>query len=461
MKRKEIFIDGKKEIETLRNENFKEPQDLKEKIQQLYECYYQGQSNYTRCISFLEMWNGKFVERVFAYKLDRRKKGLNQIMVKEIQRRIEGNGLKLVKDSYYVGMAGNQVLWQPKRFRYYGIVELDKDFLIESESRYNFRSFDYFCPLQENFDNIKQANTDYTLQLDNSIKYSAFEIGGIGFIEHVSWFRKFPDIEMYAKLGIMHLLTDDRFYKKTNKNKTFRKYVQQNIEMVKRSNYTTILAIFKWGSEKRWKIEIAFKKALLDETLKENAETVKKYLMKQKENTQYYLDYYELAKAFNQDMSEPKLLTPNDLEKWHDHYVVITQAKKNKDLEESFLRVSSAWNKLNYSNNGFVINIATAQEEIIKEGLKLNHCVGKNGYIEKMCKNETLIFFVRKASEIQNPFFTVEFAPKENKALQIRGDNNKAPEKEVKDFVNEWEKIVPKLKKLKGEKQVKQKLLLA
>lgn len=66
----------------------------------------------------------------------------------------------------------------------------------------------------------------------------------------------------------------------------------------------------------------------------------------------------------------------------------------------------------------------------------LNHCV--RTYAEKVAKGETGIMFVRKQSDPDEPFVTLEL--KGRKVIQVRAKNNSIPIPKVCDVVRDWEK---------------------
>ncbi|MBQ8426654.1 MAG: PcfJ domain-containing protein, partial [Clostridia bacterium] len=68
------------------------------------------------------------------------------------------------------------------------------------------------------------------------------------------------------------------------------------------------------------------------------------------------------------------------------------------------------------------------------------HCVGRMDYDQRIAKEQSLIFFIRKANEKEIPFVTVEFSISEKKVRQCYGVRDTKPAPEVIDFVNAWAK---------------------
>ena len=85
-----------------------------------------------------------------------------------------------------------------------------------------------------------------------------------------------------------------------------------------------------------------------------------------------------------------------------------------------------------------MIVIAKTPTELVEEGNALTHCVGRMNYDQKMAREETLIFFVRKKDAPDVPFVTLEYSLSKKVILQCYGDHDSRPPKEVSSFVNRW-----------------------
>lgn len=127
----------------------------------------------------------------------------------------------------------------------------------------------------------------------------------------------------------------------------------------------------------------------------------------------------------------------------------ISTAKKRKRLElmeqrkmaRNFAKIVKKYSTLTHCSNNtdFAVLIAKNPADLDAEGKALQHCVGKGVYDKKMSKGETLIFFIRKANEIETPFVTLEYSPSSKKVLQCYAKNNTKPEDNVMQFVEkEW-----------------------
>lgn len=70
------------------------------------------------------------------------------------------------------------------------------------------------------------------------------------------------------------------------------------------------------------------------------------------------------------------------------------------------------------------------------EGNALHHCVGTYG--KKHANGSTAIFFIRRASRPNEPWYTLELDEKKLEVRQNRGKHNCARVPEVQAFENKW-----------------------
>ena len=84
----------------------------------------------------------------------------------------------------------------------------------------------------------------------------------------------------------------------------------------------------------------------------------------------------------------------------------------------------------------FCIRVPHELNEIIEEGNALHHCVG--GYVNRHAMGDTNIIFLRKVTEENVPFYTIEV--RNNKVIQIHGKYNRwlGNDPEAIPFVYKW-----------------------
>lgn len=135
--------------------------------------------------------------------------------------------------------------------------------------------------------------------------------------------------------------------------------------------------------------------------------------------------------------------TLRDLQWMHNQYSDIVNAKKYNNLTKD-----GKWDKFNekrieaYEKIGdeFEIVVPREPKDIINEGANLSHCVG--GYLDSVASGQKTILFLRKVSEPEKSFYTIEVG--NSKIIQIHGNHNKwlGNNPEAIQFVIDWLKDI-------------------
>lgn len=395
-----------------------------------------------KLIGIIDYFEGRFVERVFVFKHDNRKK--EPLKYQEIIRQAEGLIMKLVRN-YYMKSFSYTITW-PETKRRSGYYSWYYNQKYTEEWELGYSNYTNSC--------YKFITTfNYCIVLDPSIKYCGFNYTSkdmVSFIQYISQFRVFPAIEMYSKNGINYLSTDSRFYKKFTKSKEFSKYVRENMAYIKnkKPNYPKILQAYKSGKSIQAYVNA---RAICESDGYKGNESILTNKIIDKiaalyADTHMYLDYFNAAKHFIY-MDTNQALYPSDLKSAHDYYVEKYNEQRDKIKYEAFLKVSKDWEWLNWDNKHFMIMVAPTIISLTNEGQSLHHCVGKMNYDKKMAEGGNLIMFVRKVNQSDVPFYTVEFDKDTKKIVQCHGDHNASATPEINEFLNKWIKKIPQLKK--------------
>ena len=135
--------------------------------------------------------------------------------------------------------------------------------------------------------------------------------------------------------------------------------------------------------------------------------------------------------------------TLRELQWMHDQYTDIANAQRYNGLKKD-----GRWDKFNkkriekYEKIGdeFEIIVPREPKDIINEGANLNHCVGS--YLESVASGYKTILFLRKVSEPDKSFYTIEVG--DSRIVQIHGNHNKwlGNNPEAIQFVIDWLKDV-------------------
>lgn len=168
------------------------------------------------------------------------------------------------------------------------------------------------------------------------------------------------------------------------------------------------------------------------------------------ESARIYRDYLQECEQLHLDLHDKEILFPKDLTAAHNRTMEQVKFERNKVDQEKFQKAVEKLEKFAWSEGDFFIRPAREQAELTAEGKALHHCVG--GYIKRMAEGETAIFFLRKVSEPDKPFYTLELQKK--RVIQCRTEHNASYDRkpDVKNFVDMWmEKIVKKGGKKKAK----------
>lgn len=186
-----------------------------------------------------------------------------------------------------------------------------------------------------------------------------------------------------------------------------------------------------------------------------------------------WLEYIGWCKELKYDLSNMFIYMPNNFKNVHDRVAGEYRALQDKktaeekrrreeaarrELEQTKKAMAEIFEKNNGTDafsikgKGLILVVPKSGDEIRAEGEALHHCVG--GYVQRVAKGETNIFFVRKADEPGKSYFTMEW--NHNKVIQCRGKGNCGMPPEVKAFVKVFEQKMQEAVK-KDDKQQKRR----
>lgn len=156
---------------------------------------------------------------------------------------------------------------------------------------------------------------------------------------------------------------------------------------------------------------------------------------------QVILDYVKMANLLKVKIDKK---IPADVVRLHDLFKDQIIYLKNKEIEIMFAGVVKSNNKLVEllpESDDFTIISPSNPNDLIQEGLVLNHCVGS--YIDRYASGYSKIFFVRRKSATDQSFVTLELN-RENQFVQFSTFSNKKPNTDVSTFVENWIKNISK-----------------
>ena len=130
-----------------------------------------------------------------------------------------------------------------------------------------------------------------------------------------------------------------------------------------------------------------------------------------------------------------------------------TTTDKN-ELQEMF----NSLNLYSYNNSKYTIIPPTKPEDIIMEGIALNHCVAKTSmYLKRMYNHESYILFLRKTNDKNTPWYTLEIEPGGViRQTRTQFDNINKDFDDALPFLKEWQQHIENLTKKAFAKEIEE-----
>lgn len=179
---------------------------------------------------------------------------------------------------------------------------------------------------------------------------------------------------------------------------------------------------------------------------------VLRYLQSQKKSKKsftarldLYRDYLDMAKRLGCNMKKKAILEPRDLKAQHDLLSSEIAAQK-KEKENSLLAQAIEnglyWWAREYASEDFLVVYPQTRDDFITEGQSLNHCVGSARYYDRHILGRQMVFFIRRTSQPEKPFFTTEIDMEDGRIRQLYGFSDCSAPKEVRGFVEGFARAV-------------------
>ena len=156
-----------------------------------------------------------------------------------------------------------------------------------------------------------------------------------------------------------------------------------------------------------------------------------------------YSDYLDQCSRLGLDVNRKEAAVPQNLRDLHRQYSeeltrranekkAKKQAERAKKLAKDLPKLKR---KYTYASSGLFIRPAEGPEDLLKEGCAQHNCV-YSCYTEQYLDRKTDILFVRKQSDPDQSYVTVEF--KNGAVIQCRADHNRPAPPDVQEFMQAW-----------------------
>lgn len=160
-------------------------------------------------------------------------------------------------------------------------------------------------------------------------------------------------------------------------------------------------------------------------------------------------DYIDMAKKNKMDVKNDMICRPKDVHAAHQRLIMLSQGKEMekeaKSLEKKWPQVNDVLpglQKFEYADKKYAILVPKNILDIVREGHALQHCVHTcDFYFDRIQRNESYLFFLRRAGAEDIPWYTLEVEPSGNiRQKRTTGDNQGKDLEEAKEFLRKWQK---------------------
>lgn len=180
-----------------------------------------------------------------------------------------------------------------------------------------------------------------------------------------------------------------------------------------------------------------------------------RYLKENKILCHDYYDYLNQCRKLKYNLKDTAINMPHDFYSVHERLSEIIKTETDKETEQALRERIPERVKFEFEYGNLILIQPEHIEEIVSEGKTLMHCVG--GYVKRHALGQTNIFFIRKKSEPNVPYYTIEVSNSYS-IVQCKGyRNDRQGEKpqEVKDFEKQYEKYLEGLKNVRNRIELK------
>ena len=388
--------------------------------------------------AYFEYIKGEVVKRLFAT----RRYTKHGVRIREIARYGTGKSATIARDIIYSHYAGYTPVWEKKH-------------VYRSLQGWKYRVFDeadfgkWYKP--DRCIGVEYVEINPTMVFDiPEFKYCGYSGGGL--IQYLNAYRKDRNVEFFGK---MKLPLSRSLIKKAQTDSQFRRFLWENHEGIRQYGVEAALYAYRNGINVGEARKILHHKHQLDRLLsyrcpeirgtRLDRQKVLDYIDSNNINYASYGDYLKSCLALELDLNDTKVSFPNDFHRMHDLRTSEYAAEKIKkdrvlraELYQDFRKIAEASKQYEFTGERFALVCPEEVSDLIAEGDKLEHCVGKMGYDKKMADGVSLIMFCRERNNITEPFVTVEYRIDKKMLNQCYGFRDSKPSDDVLDFVKEW-----------------------
>lgn len=164
-------------------------------------------------------------------------------------------------------------------------------------------------------------------------------------------------------------------------------------------------------------------------------------------------DYHNMAAQMKMNTQNEQIAKPKDVKEAHDEMILHIQRgdmeKKAKEIEKKWPKVNEQLKKLKkfeFTFGDYKIVAPKDVFDIVAEGTILRHCIHTcDYYFDRIQKNESYLFFLRRSNQPDVPWYTLEVEPSGNiRQKRTTGDNQNADLQKAVSFLKKWQQYYKK-----------------
>lgn len=185
-----------------------------------------------------------------------------------------------------------------------------------------------------------------------------------------------------------------------------------------------------------------------------SVEKILAYVDRDPNRRRTYRDYLGDCQRLHLDLDDKSILFPKNLDAAHQRTIAQVKYEMTKEKKNQFAQQIKRIAWMEWHQGGLLIRLPKSGKELIDEGEYLHHCVG--GYVNRMAEGKTTILLIRRESDPDTPFYTLEWM--DSHVIQCRTMRNASytEDPEVNRFVMDWASRIKKgkarLQKQNGRK---------
>lgn len=177
-----------------------------------------------------------------------------------------------------------------------------------------------------------------------------------------------------------------------------------------------------------------------------------------------YRDYLGMCQRMGKDLSDEMVSRPRQLKRRHDEAV---EEIRQQEILDNIAQNREAWEKkaqemadrypgaeenlaavrdiYEYTGEEYMVLVPRRLVDIAVEGNALHHCAGSSDrYFERIRNRETYVFFLRKVSAPDAPYYTLEVEPGGTIRQHRTYLDEETGIENVRGFLREWQKVIKK-----------------